>query len=501
MSQTKDSSIKDIAAIDLGSNSFHMVVAKVVDQDLQLVSRHKQRVRLASGLDAQHNLDNASIERGLECLAMFAERLQGFEPENVRIAATHTLRIANNTHIFLQRARDVLPFAIEVIPGEEEARLIYSGVAHTQTESKSKLVVDIGGGSTELIIGKAFDPVLLNSTQMGCVSYTAKFFANGKLSTKNFSKAILSAQQRLEALSVRYKKQGWEVALGSSGTVKAIKEVLIGLGYEDGLITYKRLYKLIDILCDFALIEDINLVGLTEERKPVFAAGVAILTAIFESLKIREMHFSTGALREGLLYEMEQRFQRSDIRMRTTENLAAKHFVDLDHAAKVRGQAVEFLNQIHEPLNLKKKSDLFSLLEWGALLHEVGLSISYQAFHKHSSYILAHTNMPGFNSEQQRILATLARFQRKSLKLQELPEFSLFKNRHILALIRILRLAIIVNGQRNEELLPLKLTIIDDVWTMSCEQERWLEQNRLLFADLQTEQHYWQAVGWQLTFD
>ncbi len=361
--------------------------------------------------------------------------------------------------------------------------------------------MNIGGGSTELIIGKAFEPVLLNSTQMGCVSYTTKFFANGKLSAKNFSKAILSAQQRLEALSVRYKKKGWEVALGSSGTIKAIREVLIGLGHEDGLVTHKRLYKLIDTLCEFNTLDDINLTGLTDERKPVFAAGVAILTALFESLKIREMHFSAGALREGLLYEMEERFQRSDIRMRTTENLAAKHFVDLEHAAKVRGQAVEFLNQTHEQLNLKKKSDLFSLLEWSALLHEVGLSISYQAFHKHSSYILTHTNMPGFNSEQQRILATLARYQRKSLKLQELPEFSLFKRKHILGLIRILRLAIIVNGQRNDELLPLKLTIVDDIWTVSCEQVDWLEQNRLLSADLQTEQNYWQAVGWQLEFN
>lgn len=210
MSQNITEINKQVAAIDLGSNSFHMVVAKVLNQDLQIVSRHKQRVRLALGLDTQNNLDNASIERGLECLAMFAERLQGFEIGHVRIAATHTLRIANNAHIFLQRAKTILPFPIEIIPGEEEARLIYSGVAHTQTESNSKLVVDIGGGSTELIIGEAFTPKLLNSTQMGCVSYTKKYFANGKLTTKNFSKAILSAQQRLEALSPRYKKSGWE---------------------------------------------------------------------------------------------------------------------------------------------------------------------------------------------------------------------------------------------------------------------------------------------------
>ncbi|CAH0524844.1 exopolyphosphatase [Vibrio hippocampi] len=497
---TQETEIKHVAAIDLGSNSFHMVVAKVVGQDLQLVSRHKKRVRLASGLDAHNNLTNTAIERGLECLAMFAERIQGYEPENVRIAATHTLRIANNAHIFLQRAREVLPFPIEVIPGEEEARLIYAGVAHTQTESNSKLVIDIGGGSTELIIGQEFEPILLNSTQMGCVSYTERFFANGKLSSKNFSKAILSARQRLEALAPRYKKKGWEVALGSSGTIKAIREVLIGIGYEDGIITSKRLAKLIEKLCEFDSIDVISLTGLTPERKPVFAAGVAILSAIFESLKINELFFSKGALREGLLYEMEERFERTDIRMRTTENLANKHFVDLEHAAKVRGQAHEFLNQVYEKLGLKKKSELFSLLEWSALLHEVGLSISYQAFHRHSSYILNHTNMPGFNSEQQLVLATLARFQRKSLKLQELPEFTLFKAKHIVSLIRILRLSIIVNSQRSDEPLPpIDLSIDGDNWTLSSSEDDWLQQHKLLYTDLMTELTYWDNAGWQLT--
>lgn len=500
MSPTQENEIKHIAAIDLGSNSFHMVVAKVVGQDLQLISRHKQRVRLASGLDAHNNLSNTAMNRGLECLAMFAERIQGYEPENVRIAATHTFRVANNIHIFLQRARDVLPFPIEVIPGEEEARLIYAGVAHTQTESNSKLVIDIGGGSTELIIGQEFEPTLLNSSQMGCVSYTDRFFANGKLSSKNFSKAILSARQRLEAIAPRYKKRGWEVALGSSGTIKAIREVLIGLGYDDGTITYKRLAKLIEKLCQFDTIDTISLAGLTSERKPVFAAGVAILTAIFESLNINELFFSNGALREGLLYEMGDRFERSDIRMRTTENLANKHFVDLEHAAKVRGQAQEFLNQVYQNLGLKKRSELFSLLEWSALLHEVGLSISYQSFHRHSSYILNHTNMPGFNSEQQLVLATLARFQRKSLKLHELPEFTLFKAKHIIGLIRILRLSIIVNGQRSEDPLPpMDLTIEGDNWHLSSSQTNWLQHNKLLYTDLITEQSYWQNAGWQLT--
>ncbi|NUW66465.1 exopolyphosphatase [Vibrio coralliilyticus] len=498
---TQSPEIRDVAAIDLGSNSFHMVVARVVDQDLQLVSRHKQRVRLAAGLDAQKNLDNASIERGLECLAMFAERLQGFEECNIRIAATHTLRQANNAHIFLQRAREVLSFPIEIIPGVEEARLIYLGVAHTQPESDSKLVVDIGGGSTEMIIGKGFDPELINSKQMGCVSYTKLYFANGKLSRKNFAKAILAAEQRLESIAHRYCKKGWEIAFGSSGTIKAIREVLIGMGYDDGIITAKRLDKLVEKLCEWPTIEDIELSGLTPDRKPVFAAGVAILMAIFKDLKIDEMHFSEGALREGLLFEMEDGFKRSDIRMRTTENLASKHLVDLDHAARIKHQAQSFLQQVHQDLGIKKSSELFDLLDWSALLHEVGLSISLQAFHRHSAYILRHTYMPGFNREQQTVLAMLVRFQRKALKLHEMEEFTLFKKKHIIGVIRILRLAILLNGQRNEDALPkLMLSIDGDTWTLSSDDDEWLEHNKLLHADLMTEQEYWNNAGWALNF-
>lgn len=492
---------REIAAIDLGSNSFHMVVAKVVEQDLLLISRHKQRVRLAAGLDEQKNLDHAAMERGLECLAMFAERLQGFTSDNVRIAATHTLRQANNAHLFLQRARDVIPFPIEIIPGSEEARLIYLGVAHTQPQADSMLVVDIGGGSTELVIGQGFEAELVNSKQMGCVSYTERFFANGKLSKKKFAQAILAAEQKLESIASQYRKKGWQMAFGSSGTVKAINEVLVGLGEEDGLITQERLCKLTEKLCVWASIDEIQLEGLTEDRKPVFAAGVAILTAIFSALKIKEMYFSDGALREGLLYEMEDRFKYTDIRLRTTEHLASKHLVDLEHAAKVKGYAKEFLAQVSESLGLKANSELFSLLEWAALLHEVGLSINLQAFHRHSAYILQHTNMPGFNSEQQRVLATLARFQRKALKLGEMSEFSLFKKKHIIGLIRILRLAIVVNGQRNDEPLPeLRLIAHDDEWQLLSSETHWLENNKLLHADLLSEQEYWKNVGWTLAF-
>ncbi len=499
-----DTEPRNIAAIDLGSNSFHMVVAKVVGQTLQLVSRHKQRVRLATGLNDDNHLSEEAMERGLECLAMFAERIGDFDPQNVRIAATHTLRQATNASDFLTRAYEVLPFPIEIIPGEEEARLVYLGVAHTQSESESKFVVDIGGGSTELIIGQGFEAELVNSKQMGCVSFTERFFANGKLNKKNFSQAMLATQQRLESIVPIYKKKGWQMAFGSSGTIKAIREVVVGQGHSDGIITAERLEQLIETLCKFNTIEDIKLEGLSEERQPVFAAGVAILKAVISSLKIEQLHFSDGALREGLLYEMEARFARSDIRMRTTEALAMKHFVDLEHAKNVACVADHFLQQTLDSVDKKNKDELVALLQWAAMLHEVGLSIRLRGLHRHSGYILENANLPGFNQEQQLLLATLARLHRKSIKLNQIPSLSLFKKKDVVHLVRILRLAIIVNGQRNDltSLPDLSLNIQkNDVWSLSSSQEKWLDDNRLLQADLLEEQQYWQNVGWTLNID
>ncbi|SMS00039.1 Exopolyphosphatase [Vibrio mangrovi] len=493
---------RHIAAIDLGSNSFHMVVAQVVDQDLQLVSRHKQRVRLASGLDENKKLNAEAIERGLDCLAMFAERIQGYSPENVRIAATHTLRQATNAQKFIEKARAVLPYPIEIIPGMEEGRLIYLGVAHTQPQSDSMLVVDIGGGSTEMVIGHGFEAQLVNSLQMGCVSYNHRFFAQGKLSKKRFAQAFLAAEQKLESVARQYRKKGWQSAFGSSGTIKAVREVLVGIGYEDGIITATRLEALIDKLCEKSQVDELELKGLNDERKPVFAAGVAILYAILKDLKIKEMHFSQGALREGLLYEMEDRLKYSDIRLRTTESLAQKHRVDLEHAAKVKGLARELFDQVCGKARIPAQNhELVDLLEWGALLHEVGLSISLQGYHRHSEYILRYTNMPGFNSEQQLVLSTLARFQRKALKLNEMPDFTLYKKKQVIQLIRILRLAIVLNGQRNDDPLPqIFLTVQDDIWSLTSNDPVWLENNKLLHADLTTEQQCWENIGWTLLF-
>lgn len=497
MSDSNTEKPREIAAIDLGSNSFHMVVARVVGQGLQIVSRHKQRVRLASGLDSFNNLDNAAIERGVECLRMFAERLQGFDEENVRVAATFTLREAKNRHIFLQRARNGFPYPIEIIPGVEEARLIYLGVSHTQPGEGRKLVVDIGGGSTELVIGRDFTPALVNSKHMGCVSYNERFFKDGDISTKRFAQAQLAAELKLETIAKQYKEMGWEEAVGSSGTIKAIREVLKANGHEDGIITRKRLDSLIDQVLTVKNCQDLHLAGLSEDRRPVFAAGLAILSGVFHALGIEKMVFSDGALREGLLYEMEERFQHSDIRSRTAADLAERYHIDNQHADCVQ-QLAESLYLQAEPELGMKKAELAILLSWAALLHEVGLSISHSGFHKHSAYILQNTNLPGFNQEQQTVLATLTRFHRKSLKLEEMPEFTLYKTKHIYPLIRALRLACVLNVQRAGEPAPeVKLEAKDDCWSLTF-AEGWLANSRLLAADLEQEQAYWESAGWKL---
>lgn len=491
---------RHIAALDLGSNSFHLVIARVVGHSLQIVSRYKQRVHLASGLDNQYNLSQAAIERGLACLAMFAERLQGFAPQNVRVAATYTLRQARNADIFIRRAEAIMPFPIEIIAGAEEARLIYLGVTHTQPDHGKKLVIDIGGGSTEFIIGSGFETDIVHSKHIGCVSYNQIFFANGKLDSVNFAQAQLAVHQKLETIINQYQHIGWQKVIGASGTIKAIQEVLIAQGHHDGIITQPRLHQLITTIIACKHQHQLVLSGLNDDRKPVFAAGVAIVSAIFSAFNIDKMHFSAGALREGVLYEMEQRFRHSDIRSRTATAMAEQYNIDKPQAERVKNTALALYNQLTLPLT-DQQPTLTTLLAWGALLHEVGLSISYPGFHRHSAYLLRFSTMPGFNVDQQTLLATLARCQRKRLKLDELPPLTIYKRKQLYPLIRALRLAVTLNGQRSSvPLPPITVTANNEHWQLMLPKD-WLATNTLLAADLATEQQYWHKAGWKLSIE
>lgn len=490
---------EEFAAVDLGSNSFHMVIARVVDGALQIIGRLKQRVQLADGLSEQGELSEESMERGLACLSLFAERLQGFPAENVSIVGTHSLRQAKNAAAFVKRAENVIPYPIEIVSGIEEARLIFMGVAHTQPEKGRKLVIDIGGGSTELVIGEEFTPELTESRRMGCVSYARLYFGDGQINAENFARAKMAAAQKLEDLTWKYRFYGWNMALGASGTIKAAYNVLKEMGEPDGLITPERLEKLTKAVLKYTRVEDLDLPGLSEERKTVFAPGLAILCALFETLHISALRLSDGALREGVLYEMEGRFRHQDVRSRTAESLASQYNIDSDQARRVLETTLSLYDQWQHQHPKQANPQMEAMLKWAAMLHEVGLNISHSGMHRHSAYILENSNLPGFTQEQQNMMATLVRCCRKSLKREHLP--------HAPAtfpfMIKLLRLGVLLNNQRQATDRPAELTLVahKNSWALQFPRQ-WMENNALVLLDLQSEQQYWHEInGWELTIE
>ncbi len=491
---------QEFAAIDLGSNSFHMVIARVVDGAMQVLGRLKQRVHLADGLNAQNQLSEEAMVRGLNCLALFAERLQGFSAANVTIVGTHTLRIATNAEEFLQRAAEVIPYPIEVISGNEEARLIFMGVEHTQPEKGRKLVIDIGGGSTELVIGEDFEPQLVESRRMGCVSFASLYFPGGEISVDNFRRARLAATHKLETLAWQYRLHGWQYALGASGTIKAACEVLLAMGEKEKRVTPDNLDMLVSEVLRHKSFDALSLPGLSEERKAVFVPGLAILCGVFDALAIRDLRLSDGALREGVLYEMEGRFRHQDIRSRTAQSLANHYVIDSDQGRRVLETTEQLYLQWQEQNPKQANPQLTALLKWAAMLHEVGLTINHSGMQRHSAYILQHSNMPGFNQDQQMLLATLVRFHRKAVKQDDIPRFTLFKKKQVLPMIFLLRLGTLLNNQRQATTRPdsLKLSTDDGHWTLTF-PTGFLSQNTLVQLDLEREQAYWNDVtGWKL---
>jgi exopolyphosphatase/guanosine-5'-triphosphate,3'-diphosphate pyrophosphatase len=445
-------------------------------------------------------LSEEAMERGLACLSLFAERLQGFDPSSVCIVGTHTLRQALNAPEFLKRAEKVIPYPIEIIAGNEEARLIFMGVEHTQPEKGRKLVIDIGGGSTELVIGEDFEPKLVESRRMGCVSFAQLYFAGGTINAENFQRARVAATQKLETLAWQFRIQGWDVALGASGSIKAAHEVLLALGEKDGIITPERLKKLVAEVVKFKNFDELSLPGLSDERKAVFVPGLAILCGVFDALAINELRLSDGALREGVLYEMEGRFRHQDIRSRTAQSLANQYNIDREQARRVLETTMHMYDQWQAQNPKLINPQLAALLKWAAMLHEVGLNINHSGMHRHSAYILQNSDLPGYNQEQQLMMATLVRYHRKAIKLDDLPRFTLFKKKHYLPLIQLLRLGVLLNNQRQATTTPptLRLTTDDNHWTLSFPHD-WFSQNALVLFDLEREQEYWEAVtGWRL---
>ncbi len=487
------------AAVDLGSNSFHMVIARLTEGRMQIIDRIKERVRLAEGMDEQRRMSQEAMARGLDCLALFAERLTNIKPDQIRIAGTYTLRRASNARDFVREAAKVLNHPIEIISGQEEARLIYQGVAHTQHIEGQVLVVDIGGGSTELIIGEGFEHKALTSRKMGCVSFTQSFFGNGKLGEKAFNAAVLEAQHQLAPIINQYRKLGWQSCLGSSGSIRTVRDVLQGEEWTDGAITLAGLERLKEEMLKHKRVDQLKLAGLTEERQGVFAAAVAILLGLFTSLPIERMEYSDGALREGLLYEFEERLQHHDIRERTALALSTHYRIDKRQATRVESSVLSLFDALSGPWEMPAEP-YRAILGWAARLHEIGLAINYSGIHKHSAYILQNTDLPGFNQDDQALLAALVRFHRKGLKLSELPALPNHDEQTVLRCIRILRLAVAAHHRRQDNLLPeWNVQAAGDQLVVTLPLD-WCDENKLLMQNLEKEHRYCHEQGWPLLF-
>jgi exopolyphosphatase/guanosine-5'-triphosphate,3'-diphosphate pyrophosphatase len=490
-----------VAALDMGSNSFHLVVARIVAGSVQILHRVKQKVRLGDGLGPDAILSDEAMQRGIDTLTVIAESLKDFEPENVRVVATHTLRKALNAKEFLKSARKVFPFPIEIISGAEEARLIYQGVAHTNHQEGKRLIVDIGGGSTEFIIGEGFETRVLRSLQMGCVSYSNRFFKQGELKPKYFNRAITCAQQELEMIDRKYKQIGWNTCIGTSGTIKIIIELAAQLDStnRENLVCLTDLLTLMDLCCAAGNSKNLQIQGLTDDRRPVFAGGLAILIGVFKSLDIQEMEYSQDALREGVLYEMEEHLTHPDIRQRSAESLATRYDVDVDQAKRVLATTMELYLQCKKPWNLENR-ELKNMLAWSALLHEVGLQINTRGIQRHSGYILQNIELPGFGQEQQNLLATLTRFHRKKIKVVEIPEFTLLAQEQVNKLIALLRLAVLLNIKRQDDILP-KFSVQPDGNILHLQfPQHWLEQKPVFNADIAREKEYIRELGLELSY-
>ncbi|MBP6057180.1 MAG: exopolyphosphatase [Nitrosomonas sp.] len=488
------------AAVDLGSNSFHMIVANWVDGHLQIIDRMKEMVRLASGLNDKQELSKESMQQALECLQRFGQRIKEIPRVNVRAVGTNTLRQARNGGVFLSQAHHALGHPIEIIAGREEARLIYSGVAHSlYDEANKRLVIDIGGGSTELIIGRGFDTYYTESLYMGCVNMGQRFFEDGKIKAKKMRKAVLFAMQELESLETTYKKMGWDHALGSSGTIMTIRDVVQAQGWCDSGITASALTQLLEALTAIGDSALLNFAGLSERRKPVFASGVAILYGVFEALNLERMDVSEGALREGLLYDLIGRVHDEDIRDKTIMAVVQRYSVDMEQANRVKDTAENFFHQIKRNWELDEKMDL-KLLSWGALIHEIGLSVAHNQYHRHGAYLTANSDLAGFSRQEQINLAMLVRSHRRKFPLEEFESIAYSVKGSVTRLCVLLRLAVVLHRSRSNSSLPeMRISVNKNRVDLDF-PPGWLDKHPLTFVDLSTEQGFLQAADIKLLF-
>lgn len=484
------------AAVDLGSNSFHMVVVHVVNGNVQIIGKVKQKVRLAAGLNENLELDDISMERGWQCLQTFAERLQDIPPSNIRIVATATLRLATNAQVFIQKAEQILKHKLNVISGEEEARQIYLGVAYTSANQGNSLVIDIGGASTEIIIGNDMQPIHMKSLDMGCVTFMERYFCQGAITQANFTAAKAAAGELLDTVSDAFLCFDWQNCLGASGTPQAITEILVAQQISDA-IRLDYLYELEKQCIDCGSIEKLDIKGLEENRKPIFPSGLAILICLFEKLNITAMNISAGALREGLIYGMLDNLQENDRRVQTLNHAISRYHIEKSHADSVRGMSLNLCRQLCAQTAICHL-DTEAVLGAAATLHEIGLHIEYKKHHQHGAYILSHIDLPGYTRLQRQAIRDLVLSHRLNINLKTFDDYHADLKPMLLALVRILRIATVLCLRRHNKHIPdVQLTVNDDRWTLTL-PEGWLAGHPLINAELANETWLQHRAGWDL---
>ncbi len=498
--RTSGDTAEIIAAVDLGSNSFHMKVARVVDGQLTVIDRMRDPVRLAAGLtEAKQLLRRKACRRALDTLDQFGQRLRDIPADNVRAVGTSTLRRASNSDAFLDDAEAALGHSIEVISGREEARLIYLGVAHSIAQDAGRrLVVDIGGGSTELIIGRQFDTLRTESLNMGCVGMSRELFPDGVIDARRMRQAELAARQELEGLEESYRRLGWDSAIGASGTVRNVWQVLHDQGWSRKGITPKGMNRLRDALLQAGHAERLELRGLQPERAPVFAGGVAILVAIFDALGVKTMGCSDGALREGLLYDLIGRLEHHDVREATIDDLCGRYRADAEQACRVAATAGFLLDGVADTWGLGEQR-YAHLLAWAARLHEIGLDIAHSGYHRHGAYVLRNADLPGFSRQEQAEVAALVQLHRGKFDLRQFDGLPRNHRSRLLTLAVLLRIAVVLHRGRQDVDRADVHVEAGQGWLRLEFPGKWLSKHSLTEADLAREKTCLKASGVELS--
>ncbi len=497
-----------VAAVDLGSNSFHMLIARVHGGQIQIIDRMKEMVRLAGGLQADGKLAEDAMERGIACLTRFGQRLSGMPRGSVRIVGTNTLRSARNGTQFIKRGEKAIGHPIEIIAGREEARLVFLGVAQSEVPIEgTRLVVDIGGGSTELILGQDISPSKMESVPIGCVALMRDFFEDGVFDATRLEHAKIRAELELSPYKAAYLKAGWAQALGSSGTARSLATVAKANGWGDGSITDEGLRKIHTAVLAAGSVEKLKLSGLSDDRKPVFVGGLIAMQAVFAALKIDQMLVSDGALREGLVYDWLDRSDHDDIRLATVQRLQRLFTVDIRHAERIAKTSSVLLAQVAPDWELACQPEAIDApryaewLEIAARLHEIGLAVSHSGFHHHGAYIINYADMPGLTRAAQTVIASLVHTHRRKFKPQRFELIDERLQRQIIKLAVVLRLAVLLHRDRSPRAKTPKLSLKAAANNLHLTFSKgWLDARPLTVVDLELEREYLAMADIHLSF-